>query len=91
MTPKLLRAIVRAFADKFGRVRAEHAVAGFDEKDLRVGRIDVAKFVLQAVAGDLGHGAGHLDAGRPAADDHEREQHAAALGDRFRARPARTR
>ena len=58
---------------------------------LRVGRIDVAEVVREAVPGDLGQRAGQLDAGRPAADDREVQPRAPHRAGRAPARPARTR
>ena len=54
----------------FGKTRQDSR-AGLDQHDPRGGRIDVAEFRFQGVAGDFGDGAGHLDPGRSAADDHE--------------------
>ena len=54
-------------------------------------RIDVAEVARERVARDLGERARELDAGRPAADDHEREPAARRSSGRARARPPRTR
>jgi hypothetical protein len=54
-------------------------VGRLDQQDPAVAGIDRAEVAAQGVAGQLGHLAGHLDAGRPGADDHEREQRPAAL------------
>ena len=50
---------------------------------------DRAELVLERVAGDLGERAGHLDAGRPAADDDEGEQAPLRRDVAPSARPAR--
>src|SRR5262249_6061778 len=44
-----------------------------DQHDARVARVDGAKVVAQGDVCQLGDRAGHLDAGRAGADDHERE------------------
>ena len=77
------------FGRQLGRIGGEDAVGCFDEQHVGVGRIDVAEFVAQRVARDLGQRAGQLDAGGAAADDHEVEQHASPLGDSAAARPLR--
>ena len=52
----------------------KHARPGLEQDDARRARIDAAEILGDGVARDLGDGAGHLDAGRAGADDHEREQ-----------------
>ena len=48
--------------------------AAFDEHDARRLGADVPEVLPQRLARDLGERAGQLDAGRSAADDHERQQ-----------------
>ena len=52
-------------------------------------RVDRAEIARQRLAGELGHGTGHLDAGRPAADDDEGQQPLALDRVGGRPRPAR--
>ena len=47
---------------------------------MAVARVDAAELADQRVARQLGEGAGHLDAGRSAADDDEREPRFAGCG-----------
>jgi len=54
--------------------------AGLDQDDARRARVDPPEVAREGVAGDLGERPGHLDPGRPAPDDHEREPMAAGLG-----------
>ena len=49
-----------------------------------------AEVAAQRVVGELGDLAGHLDAGRPGADDHERRASSGAARGRARPRPPRT-
>ena len=74
-----------------GRIRRQHAVHRLDEDDLRVRRTDRPEVTLERVARDLAERAGELDAGRAAADDHERHPLVAAVPGRPRARRPRTR
>src|SRR5690606_4478080 len=63
-----------------GELRGEgvqEAVGGLDEDDAGGGGVDAAEVAGQGAAGDLGEGAGHLDAGGCAADDDEGEDGAA--------------
>ena len=50
------------------------ARTGLDQDDARISGVDPAEIVGQGLAGDLGDGARHLDAGRSSADDDEGEQ-----------------
>ena len=76
-----------ARASKLGRMRGPASI--------RITRvelgIDVAEVARQREAAHLADRAGELDAGRAAADDHERQQLLAPLGIASRARRARTR
>ena len=56
-----------------GREARQHAVCGLHEEDARAARIDVAEVATQRVERQLADLARHLDAGRAAADDDERE------------------
>ena len=62
------------------RIRRQDPVHRLDEEDPRPGRVDRAEVAAERVAGDLAEGAGQLDAGRPAADEHERHPLAPPLG-----------
>ena len=53
---------------------AEDAGLPFDEHDAGRTRIDGAEVVAHGESGEFADGAGHFDAGRAAADDHEGEQ-----------------
>ena len=57
----------------------QQPVARLDQDDARRRGIDVAEIRRQRLAGQLGDGAGHLDAGRSAADDDEIQQPPALL------------
>ena len=58
----------------------QHARPGLDQHHPRRSGVDPAEIPRHGVAGEFGHGAGQLDAGRAAADDDEGEQAAALLG-----------
>ena len=53
------------------------------------GRVDGAEVVAEGVVGQFADGPGHLDAGRPAADDHERQCNGRGSGRPDAARPPR--
>ena len=59
-----------------------------DEDDPGVGRVDRAEVAPQRVAGDFADRPGHLDPGRPAADDDER-QPLARVGSGSRSAPSK--
>ena len=61
------------------RVARQDSRAGLDENDASLARIDVPEVVDEDLSGDLGDGAGELDAGRAAAHDREGQQSASAL------------
>jgi len=71
----------------FGRqVRGEggqNAIRGLDQKDLRLGRIDAPEVAWEGIARHLGDAAGQLNARRPCAYDHEREERDADGGVRL--------
>ena len=77
-TPSLSSELVRGGAQHRRKGR-QHARPGLDQDDARLARIDVAEVVAQRHARQLGDGAGHLDAGRAAADHDEGEEAAAGL------------
>ncbi len=56
------------------RKRPEQVGAAFEQQNARRLRTDAPKVVTQRVPGDLRERAPELDAGRPATDDHERQQ-----------------
>ena len=80
----------RRLRRQLGRVGRQDAVRRLDEQDRgrRAGRCGGSR-AAQRVVGDLGDGAGQLDAGRPAADDDERQPARARRSGRSRARPPR--
>jgi hypothetical protein len=55
------------------RKACEDAVGGLDEEHARAASVDRVEVAAQAVAGEFGDLAGHLDPGWAPADDHERE------------------
>src|SRR5205814_5116779 len=55
------------------REAREDAVGGLDEQHARGARVDLAEVAAQRIPGELGDLPGHLDAGRAAADDDERQ------------------
>src|SRR6478752_2332531 len=57
----------------------EDAVEGLDDEDARLRGVEGPE-VPALVAGDLGDLAGHLDAGRPGADDDEGQQRGLGVG-----------
>src|SRR5215218_5887351 len=59
---------------QIGWIGRQDAVACLDEKDLGISGVDVSELVLKRMASDFGHRACHLDAGRSASDDDERER-----------------
>src|SRR4051812_43503900 len=63
--------------------RGVSARPALDEQDARRLRLDVAEVLAQRLACDLRQRAGELDAGGPAADDHERRQPALRVGVRL--------
>ena len=65
------------------RKAGEEPRASLDEKDARLGRIDVAEIPLQRMARQFGDRPRHFDAGRSAADDDRGQEH--RLLDRIRA------
>ena len=77
-----LEIAARGGAQRFGKIR-QHGRAAFEQDDLRGTGIEVAEVLRQRVARDLGERAGHLDAGRTAADDDERQLRGAARGIRL--------
>ena len=87
----------RAFrpGGQFGRISGQDAVGRLQQIDRGVGRVDAAEVAAQRGVGRLGHGAGQLDAGRPAAHDDERQQRAlpgrVGVSARPPRRPSRTR
>ena len=64
--------------EPFGE-RGEEPRTGLHEDDARGACLDIAEVGRQRLAGELGKRAGDLHAGRPAADDHEREQASALV------------
>ena len=56
-----------------GRKARENSVGGLDKEYPRGSSVDRAEVAAKGVPGELGDLTCHLDAGRPAADDHERE------------------
>ena len=58
----------------------QDAVRPLEQDDASGPGVDVPEVAREDVAGDLGEGAGHLDSGRAAADDDEREPGPAPLG-----------
>ena len=52
---------------------AEHAVGRFDERDRRRRRGEIGVVLSEHLVDQLAKAAGHLHAGRPAADDHDAE------------------
>ena len=67
---ELLQLLARTLGELRHEV-AEHAVGAFDQHDAGARGVDAAKLLRQGVLRDLGHGARHLDAGRPGADHDE--------------------
>src|SRR5207237_8542856 len=61
-------------AGKGFREGTEDARRALEQDDGRLRRIDPTKVASDGSSGDLTEGAGQLDAGGTAADDHEREQ-----------------
>ncbi len=59
------------------RERRQDARSGLDQQHPRLARVDVPELIRQGHVGKLGDGAGELDAGGAAADDHEGEPCAA--------------
>jgi hypothetical protein len=68
----------RAFAQTLGH-GLQHARPAFQQDDFGAGRVDVAEFAGQRVAGNLGHRAGHFHA-RGATTDHHKIQPRGAAG-----------
>ena len=66
-----------------GRVHRQDAVDGLDELDARVLRPDRPEVGAQRVVGDLAQRPGQLDAGRPAAHEHEGHPLPAPVGVRL--------
>ena len=60
------------------RKRAEDVWTRFEQDDARRARIEVPEVPRERLTRDLGERAGHLDARRPAANHHERQQPLAA-------------
>jgi hypothetical protein len=52
----------------------QDARTGLEQNDARAARIDSAKILGQGLAGNLGDGPGHFDAGRSSTDDDEGQQ-----------------
>ena len=84
-----LLAALLALRERDGGKAVRTRSARLDEQDPRGARVDRAEVAAQRVAGELGDLARHLDAGRAAADDDERQPRVAAA--RGRARPRRPR
>ena len=61
-----------ADADRSGGIGRQHPVHRLDEDDPGVGRVDRPEIAPERVARDLAERARQLDAGRAAADEHER-------------------
>ena len=76
---ELLQGLACGIPQDRGKGRKQ-ALARLDKHDARVGRIDVAKVPAQRHARQLGNGAGHLHAGRSAANHDEGEQAASQFG-----------
>ena len=70
----------RAVSDSVSVNGVEHARRGFNQDDAGAARIDGTEIGGKRALGKLGDGAGHLDAGRAAADHHEGHQPAPLLG-----------
>src|SRR5262245_13371193 len=62
------------FSRELGREGRQYSVGSFEQKNTRLGWIDDAKVVLKGVSCNLCQGAGHLDARRSTANDHECQQ-----------------
>ena len=74
-----------------GRIGRQDPVHRLDEDDPGLARPDRPEVALERVVGDLAERAGELDAGRSAADEHERHPRPATARDRPRARRPRRR
>ena len=76
----------RANAASFSGKPAQHARPGLDQQDMRGVWVDVAEVAGQGGVGELGECSGHLDAGRPGADQDKGQQPPAyrRVGTRFR-------
>ena len=61
------------------RERAEQAIGGFDEQHFRAAGVGDSIVPVQRVTRELGDLTGHLDSGRAAADDDERQPRLARL------------
>ncbi len=62
------------------RKAGQDAIQPFDEENRRLGRVEAAELAGQGVAGQIAQRPRQLHAGRPAADDDEGQQGAAAVG-----------
>ena len=58
----------------------EDAIAGLDEEDAEVGRVDAAEVGLEGAADEIGEGSGEFHAGGAAADDDDGHEAAAFVG-----------
>ena len=76
---QLLERACRLPRERLGEARQD-AVGGFDEQHARRPWVDRTEVATQRVVCELGDLAGHLDAGRPGADDDEVSQLGAARG-----------
>ena len=63
----------RGFAQGLGE-RGQHRRTRLDQEDARRARVDVPEIARERLARDLGERAGHLDAGRAAADHDKRQE-----------------
>lgn len=72
-TPSLSTASLAARRQRLRRTR-EHARSAFYEDNACGSGIDVAEIDRKRLACELCNGAGHLDPGRPAANDHKAQQ-----------------
>ena len=68
------RSFCFALSLRLGGIGREQPWPTFEQHHRGLGGVDVPEVAAERVAPDLGHRAGHLDAGRPAADDDEGEQ-----------------
>ena len=66
-----LREVAASALGEVVRKRREHARRRFEQHDARLRRIDPPEIPLHRGAADVRNCAGQLNAGRPAADDHE--------------------
>ena len=71
-TPRRCRSRARGLAQRLGE-RREHVRPGLEQDDAGRARIEMAEIPRERLPRDLGECAGQLDAGRPSADDDERE------------------